>query len=86
VRRFVIAGGETSGAVLQHLRVERVTVGPFAGPSLPLALDVTDDRPPVMLCLKSGKLGAIDAFGVALDAMARGGAPANVAALTGDSR
>ena len=72
VRRFVIAGGETSGAVLQHLRIERLTVGPFAGPSLPLALDVTDDRPPVVLCLKSGKLAGLDAFTVALEAMTRG--------------
>jgi len=75
VRRFVIAGGETSGAVLQHLRVARVVVGPFAGPSLPLALDdseESDDRPPVILCLKSGKLAGIDAFEVALAAMQRG--------------
>jgi 3-dehydrotetronate 4-kinase len=84
VRRFVIAGGETSGAVLQHLGIERVTVGPFAGPSLPLALDITDSRPPVILCLKSGKLGEIDAFEVALDRMTRGGAPAAAATTPGD--
>ncbi|MEO8280323.1 MAG: 3-oxo-tetronate kinase [Ideonella sp.] len=73
VRRFVVAGGETSGAVLEHLGVERLRVGPFAGPSLPLALD--DGRAaadPLILCLKSGKLGPLDAFGVALDAMAAG--------------
>jgi uncharacterized protein YgbK (DUF1537 family) len=85
VRRFVIAGGETSGAVLQHLRVERVTVGPFAAPSLPLALDDTDRRPPVILCLKSGKLAGLDAFGVALDAMTRGSRPGEAAA-SGDRR
>jgi len=61
--------------VLQHLRVARVVVGPFAGPSLPLALDDSeepDDRPPVILCLKSGKLAGLDAFEVALAAMQRG--------------
>ncbi len=75
VRRFVVAGGETSGAVLEHLGVQRLRVGPFAGPSLPLALDDGPDAgaQPLILCLKSGKLGALDAFGVALDGMAAGG-------------
>lgn len=72
VRRFVIAGGETSGAVLQHLGVARLQVGPFAAPSLPLALDAdspADD--PLLLCLKSGKLAGPDAFTQALDGMTR---------------
>ena len=86
VRRFVIAGGETSGAVLQHLRVDRVTVGPFAGPALPLALDDTEDRPPVILCLKSGKLAGLDAFDVALEAMRRGSRPVDAATASGDLR
>ncbi len=76
VRRFVIAGGETSGAVLAHLGVERLRVGPFAGPSLPLALDTRDAADPLLLCLKSGKLAGLDAFAVALDAMAHGMTPA----------
>lgn len=76
VRRFVIAGGETSGAVLQHLGIERLQVGPFAGPSLPLALDTRDPADPLVVCLKSGKLAGIDAFATALKAMAQGTAPA----------
>lgn len=73
VRRFVVAGGETSGAVLEHLGVERLRVGPFAGPSLPLALDEgRAAADPLILCLKSGKLGPVDAFSVALEAMATG--------------
>ncbi len=78
VRRFVVAGGETSGAVLEHLGIQRLRVGPFAGPSLPLALD--DDRDaadPLILCLKSGKLGKLDAFSVALEAMAAGSGQVN---------
>lgn len=78
-RRFLVAGGETSGAVLAHLGIDRLQVGPFAGPSLPLALDVTstsvdsqDD--PLVVCLKSGKLAGLDAFEVALDRMASGSA------------
>ncbi len=75
VRRFVVAGGETSGAVLAHLGIRRLQVGPFAAPSLPLALDARDAADPVVLCLKSGKLAGIDAFEVALERMARGEAP-----------
>lgn len=74
VRRFVVAGGETSGAVLAHLGVARLQVGPFAAPSLPLALDTRDAADPLVLCLKSGKLAGLDAFTVALDRMA-GGTP-----------
>lgn len=78
VRRFVVAGGETSGAVLSHLGVERLRVGPFAGPSLPLALDDgRDAADPLVVCLKSGKLAPLDAFNVALAAMAAGSEPAD---------
>lgn len=72
VRRFVVAGGETSGAVLAHLGVARLQVGPFAAPSLPLALDTRDAADPLVLCLKSGKLAGLDAFTVALERMASG--------------
>jgi uncharacterized protein YgbK (DUF1537 family) len=72
VRRFVVAGGETSGAVLTHLHIRRLQVGPFAAPSLPLALDTRDEKDPVAVCLKSGKLAALDAFAVALERMATG--------------
>lgn len=68
-RRFVIAGGETSGAVLQHLGVTRLQVGPFAGQSLPLALDADSAADPLLVCLKSGKLAGPDAFAHALDCM-----------------
>lgn len=69
-RRFVIAGGETAGAVLQHLGIAGLRVGPFAGPSLPLAL-AADSPPhdPLLLCLKSGKLAGPDAFAQALQCM-----------------
>lgn len=69
VRRFVVAGGETSGAILQHLGISRLQVGPFAGPSLPLALDVDSGGDPLLVCLKSGKLAGVDAFEEALEVM-----------------
>ncbi|MFM9426778.1 uncharacterized protein YgbK (DUF1537 family) [Variovorax sp. GrIS 2.14] len=83
-RRFLIAGGETSGAVLAHLGIDRLQVGPFAGPSLPLALDVTStstnsSSDPLVVCLKSGKLAGLDAFEVALDRMASGGSVVSAA-------
>jgi len=68
-RRFVVAGGETSGAVLQHLGITRLQVGPFAGPSLPLALDADSAADPLVVCLKSGKLAGPDAFAHALERM-----------------
>jgi uncharacterized protein YgbK (DUF1537 family) len=83
VRRFVVAGGETSGAVLSHLGVTRLQVGPFAAPSLPLALDTRDPSDPLALCLKSGKLAGLDAFAVALDRMAIGSPPAPAPAAVG---
>lgn len=69
VRRFVVAGGETSGAVLQHLGITRLVVGPFAAASLPLALDANSGDDPLVVCLKSGKLGGLDAFEQALARM-----------------
>jgi uncharacterized protein YgbK (DUF1537 family) len=69
-RRFVVAGGETSGAVLGRLGVSRLTVGPFAVPWMPIAL--WDDGPPAAFCLKSGKLADDDAFEAALARMERG--------------
>lgn len=70
VRRFAIAGGETSGAVLHHLGATRLRVGPFAAPFLPVA--VRDDGEPVAFCLKSGKLGPDEAFEIALRRMEQG--------------
>jgi uncharacterized protein YgbK (DUF1537 family) len=70
VRRFAIAGGETSGAVLQRLGMTRLRVGPFAAPFLPVA--VRDDGEPTAFCLKSGKLGPDEAFEIALRRMEQG--------------
>lgn len=76
VRRFVVASGETSGAVLSHLDIERLRLGPFAGPSLPLALDDSrDGADPLVVCQKSGKLAPLDGFSVALARMAAGSGP-----------
>jgi len=64
VTRFVIAGGETSGAVLDALGVRALEVGPFEAPGLSRA--VSTGATPVSFHLKSGKLGPVDMFARAL--------------------
>ena len=64
VTRFVIAGGETSGAVLDALSVRALEVGPFEAPGLSRA--VSTGAAPISLHLKSGKLGPVDMFSRAL--------------------
>jgi uncharacterized protein YgbK (DUF1537 family) len=72
-RRFLVAGGETSGAVLQHLGVDRLRVGPFVSAFMPVAVGEDAAGEPLAFCLKSGKLGGDDAFGPVLERMAEGG-------------
>ncbi|WP_440412453.1 3-oxo-tetronate kinase [Neorhizobium petrolearium] len=67
VRRFVVAGGETSGAVVDRLGIRSLLVGPYGGPGIGTA--VTEGPDPVALCLKSGKLGPVDLFTAALASM-----------------
>jgi uncharacterized protein YgbK (DUF1537 family) len=58
VRRFVIAGGETSGAVLEALKVRAMDISPYQGPGTARA--VTCGADPISFHLKPGKLGSID--------------------------
>lgn len=67
VRRFLVAGGETSGAVLDALGVQVLTPGPWTGPGAVLATTEGQDR--LGFCLKSGKLGPVDMFIKTLEAM-----------------
>ena len=65
--RFVVAGGETSGAVVSALGIRRMHVGPYRGPGISMA--VAADGVPLGLCLKSGKLGPPDLFATMLAEM-----------------
>jgi 3-dehydrotetronate 4-kinase len=57
VRRFVIAGGETSGAITQALGVTRLEIGPEIAPGVPWVFaEVEGER--VALALKSGNFGS----------------------------
>ena len=66
-RRQVVAGGETSGAVVQALGVRLLAIGPEIDPGVP-ALSGLDM--PVALALKSGNFGADDFFEKALTRVA----------------
>ncbi|KAA2241029.1 3-oxo-tetronate kinase [Salinarimonas soli] len=68
VTRLVVAGGETSGAVVSALGLDAVAVGPEIDPGVPAL--ASPDRP-LALALKSGNFGAPDFFAKALAVMAR---------------
>ena len=76
VRRLIISGGETAGAVLKKLKITRLRIGAYEGPGISRA--VTEDANPIALVLKSGKLGPVDMFIPVLDAMRR---PAEITPL-----
>ena len=59
--RFVVAGGETSGAVVQALGVAALVIGPEIDPGVPWTLSL-GGAAPVALALKSGNFGTDDFF------------------------
>ena len=60
VRRLIVAGGETSGAVVQALGVSKLRIGPTIDPGVPWT-EVTGSAP-LALALKSGNFGTVDFF------------------------
>lgn len=60
VRRLIVAGGETSSAVVAALDVAAMRVGPEIDPGVPALL--AEGEPPLALALKSGNFGAPDFF------------------------
>lgn len=67
ITRLVVAGGETSGAVVSALGLESVVLGPEIDPGVPALADL---NLPLALALKSGNFGAPDFFAKALRVMA----------------
>ncbi len=68
VRRLVVAGGETSGAVVEALGVEALAIGPQIDPGIPATVTI-GRGPRLALALKSGNFGRRDFFLRALEAM-----------------
>jgi len=64
VHQLVVAGGETSGAVVQALGVQRMAIGPQIDPGVPWTAVQSAQWPQktLHLALKSGNFGAIDFF------------------------
>ena len=63
VRRLVVAGGETSGAVVKALGVKQFRIGAPIDPGVPWT---QAEGRPLRLALKSGNFGAVDFFSKAL--------------------
>jgi len=70
VTHFVVAGGETSGAVVQALNVRALRIGPQIDPGVPATVAI-DGNGGVQsaLALKSGNFGTVDFFEKALKAL-----------------
>ena len=66
VRRLVVAGGETSGAVVNGLGTTAIEIGREVDPGVPWTISV--DEPRIGLLLKSGNFGSPDIFTKALEA------------------
>ena len=64
-RRFVVAGGESSGAVTQALGVDRLDIGAEIAPGVPWCYCDTDGAR-IALTLKSGNFGTETFFADAL--------------------
>ena len=60
VRTFIVAGGETSGAVMAALKIRSLRIGPEIAPGVPWT--VCEDEPQLCLALKSGNFGDDDFF------------------------
>jgi uncharacterized protein YgbK (DUF1537 family) len=72
LRQLVVAGGETSGACVQALQVQRMRIGPQIDPGVPWChaqSPVTGARG-LLLALKSGNFGTVDFFTKAFDMLA----------------
>jgi uncharacterized protein YgbK (DUF1537 family) len=67
VRRLVVAGGETSGAVVHALGVSELRIGPQIEPGVPWTASLGEPR--LALALKSGNFGAPDFFLHAFDVL-----------------
>jgi uncharacterized protein YgbK (DUF1537 family) len=67
VHRLVVAGGETSGAVVDRLKIPGFLVGVEIAPGVPVLRAVGAKA--MLLALKSGNLGGPEFFSDALSLM-----------------
>jgi uncharacterized protein YgbK (DUF1537 family) len=65
IRRMVVAGGETSGAVIEALGIRALRIGRQIAPGV--AWTVSPGSPPLALALKSGNFGSPEFFEAAFE-------------------
>ncbi len=70
VRRLVVAGGETSGAVVDRLGIPAFELGPEIAAGVPVLRAIGSPHGRMLLALKSGNFGGPDFFEDALRLMA----------------
>jgi uncharacterized protein YgbK (DUF1537 family) len=68
VRQLLVAGGETSGAVVTALGVQGLHIGPQIDPGVPWTTTLGGE--PLALALKSGNFGTVDFFTKAWELLA----------------
>ncbi len=69
VRRLIVAGGETAGAVVDRLAIPAFLVGPEVAPGVPVLRAIGAKSGEMLLTLKSGNFGGPDFFMDALRMM-----------------
>ncbi|MFN5450473.1 3-oxo-tetronate kinase [Bradyrhizobium sp.] len=69
VRRLIVAGGETSGAVVDRLRIPGFLVGPEIAAGVPVLRAIGAEAGDMLLALKSGNFGGPQFFAEALGLM-----------------
>ena len=69
VRRLTIAGGETSGAVIDKLAIPAFIVGPEIAAGVPLLRSIGWQPGEMLVALKSGNFGGVDFFADAWNLM-----------------
>ncbi|MFF3495504.1 3-oxo-tetronate kinase [Streptomyces sp. NPDC002795] len=72
VRRLVVAGGETSGAVVQALGLTGLRIGPQIDPGVPWCAAPLADGDTLHITLKSGNFGGPDFFTASFDLLGNG--------------
>lgn len=69
LRQCLVAGGETSGRVIQQLGITALRIGPALGPGIAWSSGICADGTPLTVALKSGNFGAPDLFTTAWGAL-----------------
>ncbi len=69
VKRLAIGGGETSGAIVDQLKIEGFEVGPELAPGVPVLRTLGRAGGDMLLALKSGNFGGKDFFTRAVKVM-----------------